>query len=362
MNATLHARRLCIAPMMGLTDRHFRFMVRLLTRHTLLYTEMLVAHQLLRLESEGLLEARLAVRDGEAPLAIQLGGDDPSTLARATALATSLGYDEINLNVGCPSPRVQKARFGACLMQDLDSLCRIVEAMQTATTRPVTVKHRLGVDQLDSYEALCDFIRAVAATGIRVFVVHARKALLGGVSARANRRKPPLRHEWVFRLKNDFPGLTFVLNGGILTLDHVTDLLNHVDGVMVGRAAYRNPWWLAQADARVFGVKSPEITPTILVHKLQQHTETEIRGGTPPGFLRHFMGLFRGEPGSRLWRQGLATWVKTPTTHVDLPRLYQQTILNSQACHETPMEEKDVKWDTNPPSEACDAPESPPRP
>ena len=243
-------RRLAVAPMLDWTDRHFRWFVRRITRHTLLYTEMVTTGALLH---GGDRERFLGFDDDEHPVALQLGGADPHELAICARLGAERGYDEINLNVGCPSDRVQHGRFGACLMAEPALVADCVKAMRDAIDVPVTVKHRIGIDERDSYEALCAFVDTVAAAGCDAFVVHARKAWLSGLSPRENRSVPPLRYDVVHRLKRDFPGLTIVLNGGIESLDAAQAQLAYVDGAMIGRAAYHDPWVLAEADEQIFG-------------------------------------------------------------------------------------------------------------
>ncbi|MGD9164593.1 MAG: tRNA dihydrouridine(20/20a) synthase DusA, partial [Chromatiales bacterium] len=249
-------RRLSIAPMLDWTDRYCRYFLRLISRHTQLYTEMVTTGAILYGE-----RARFLDFDPlEHPVALQLGGSEPDDLARCARLGEQWGYDEINLNVGCPSDRVQSGRFGACLMLTPHTVADGVKAMRDAVDIEVTVKHRIGVDEQDSYEALCNFVGTVAEAGCTIFIVHARKAWLQGLSPKENREIPPLSYATVHRLKRDFPSLTFVINGGIASLAEVEEQLAHVDGVMIGREAYHNPWILAEADRRIFGddVPSPE--------------------------------------------------------------------------------------------------------
>ena len=246
-------RRLSVAPMMDWTDRFCRRFHRVLTRRALLYTEMVPTGAILR----GQRERFLAFDPVEKPLALQLGGADPVALAECAAIAEDWGYDEVNLNVGCPSDRVQNARFGACLMAEPKLVARCVEQMQAATDIPVTVKHRIGIDEQDSYEELKGFVATVAAVGCRSFTVHARKAWLQGLSPKQNREIPPLRYEMVQRLKQDFPELEIVINGGITSLEVAAEQLRQLDGVMLGRAAYQDPWVLAEVDSRIFGEEDP---------------------------------------------------------------------------------------------------------
>ena len=298
--------RFCVAPMMERTDRHFRFLARLLTRRACLYTEMVHARAVLGPAGERL----LAFDPAEHPVALQLGGSDPDLLARATACAVEAGYDEVNLNVGCPSPRVSAGRFGACLMKEPALVAECVAAMrERAAGRPVTVKTRIGVDELDGYEHLARFVEAVAAAGCRVFVVHARKAWLRGLSPEENRTVPPLRHEVVHRLKADFPDLTVVLNGGLRTLaDCRAHLERGLDGVMVGRAAWDEPWMLAGVDAALWGEAAAPRSRAAVVHAyLERHVRPELAAGTRlPRLVKPLLRLFQGEPGAARWRRHLA--------------------------------------------------------
>ncbi|HPE73069.1 MAG TPA: tRNA dihydrouridine(20/20a) synthase DusA [Candidatus Competibacter sp.] len=296
-------RLIAVAPMLDWTDRHYRYFIRLLSRHTLLYTEMVTTGAILRGDRQRL----LAHDPTEHPLALQLGGSDPAELARCARIAADWGYDEINLNVGCPSDRVQSGRFGACLMAEPDLVAACVAAMRAATDLPVTVKTRIGIDERDSYQELADFVRRVAAGGCTVFIVHARKAWLSGLSPKENREIPPLRHEVVHRLKRDFPELTIVLNGGLTTLEQVTEQLRQVDGVMIGRAAYENPYLLAEVDRRFFGSSAPPPNRHQAVRALLPYLEDRLRAGTPLQCMtRPILGLFQGIPGARAWRRVLS--------------------------------------------------------
>lgn len=296
-------RLLCIAPMLDWTDRHCRFFLRLLTRHTLLYTEMVTTGAVLRGDRERL----LAYDPTEHPLALQLGGSEPADLARCARIATDWGYDEVNLNVGCPSDRVRSGRFGACLMAEPDLVAEGVAAMRAAVAIPITVKTRIGIDERDSYEELADFVGRVAAGGCEVFVIHARKAWLNGLSPKENREIPPLRYEVVHRIKQDFPGLTIILNGGLVDLDQMAEQLRRVDGVMIGRAAYENPYLLAEVDRRFFGSSKPPPSRRQMVRALLPYVEAQLRQGTPLHCMtRHLLGLFHGVPGARAWRRTLS--------------------------------------------------------
>ena len=294
---------LAVAPMLDWTDRHCRYFLRQLSRHALLYTEMVTTGAMLHGDRERL----LAHDPAEHPLALQLGGSDPAELARCARIAAEWGYDEVNLNIGCPSDRVQSGRFGACLMAEPDVVAECVAAMRAAVDLPVTVKTRIGIDGRDSYEELVDFVRRVAAGGCAVFIVHARKAWLSGLSPKENREIPPLRYEVVHRLKRDFPALIVVLNGGLITLEQAEEQLRRVDGVMIGRAAYENPYLLAEADGRFFGASAPPPGRHQVVRALLPYLEAQLRAGTPlHRMTRPILGLFRGLPGARAWRRTLS--------------------------------------------------------
>lgn len=312
------ARRLSVAPMMDWTDRHCRAFHRVLTRRTLLYTEMVTAAAILRGDWRHL----LAHAPAERPLALQLGGDDPRDLAACAALAQELGFDEVNLNVGCPSDRVQQGRFGACLMRHPEVVAAGVAAMRAKVAIPVTVKHRLGVDEQEGYEPLAAFVDAVAAAGCRVFVVHARKAWLSGLSPKENREVPPLHHELVYRLRRERPELTVVLNGGVLSLDAALGHLAHVDGVMIGRAAYHEPWLLAAADSRVFGAsRDPVASRRAAVEAFLPYVEERLAAGEPlPRLTRHLLGLWHGEPRARRWKRVLSEGARPPGAGVEVVR------------------------------------------
>ena len=297
-------RRLAVAPMLDHTDRHFRWFIRRITRRTLLYTEMVTTGALLH---GGDRERFLGFDEDEHPVALQLGGSEPQELAACARLGAARGYDEINLNVGCPSDRVQSGRFGACLMAEPALVADCVKAMRDAVDVPVTVKHRIGIDERDSYEALCDFVGTVAAAGCDAFVVHARKAWLSGLSPKENRTVPPLRYDMVHRLKRDFPGLAIVINGGIESLDAGLAQLAHVDGVMIGRAAYHDPWMVAEADRRIFGASPREISRLEVAKAMVPYLAAQAANGVPVSRItRHLLGLFHGVPGARAWRRALS--------------------------------------------------------
>lgn len=305
--AAFPAHRFCVAPMLDRTDRFCRALFRQLSRHTLLYTEMITTGALLH----GDAERHLAFDPIEHPLALQLGGSDPGDLARCARLAERQGYDEVNLNCGCPSDRVQAGRFGACLMKEPGLVADCVAAMVGAVRIPVTVKCRMGVDDQDDYTALAGFVARVSAAGCRRFAVHARKAWLQGLSPKENREIPPLNHGAVFRLKAEFPELDIVLNGGLDELTTVATLLERVDGVMLGRAAYSNPALLSAVDPLLFGAPS---VPWVHLHaKLRAILAAELERGTPlQRMTRHLLGLHQGQPGARAFRRHLSTHATRP--------------------------------------------------
>jgi tRNA-dihydrouridine synthase A len=298
---------LCIAPMMDWTDRHCRYFLRLITRHARLYTEMITAPAL----AHGDVPYHLDFDPAEHPLALQLGGSDPRELAHAAKLGERWGYDEINLNCGCPSERVQTGSFGACLMAEPALVAECVKAMRDAVALPVTVKHRIGLDHGDDYSFVRDFVGTVANAGCEVFVVHARNAVLKGLSPKENREVPPLRYEYVRSLKRDFPGLSIVLNGGLADWDLIEHELAHVDGVMLGRLAYHDPYKLAAADWKLFGDSSPVRSRAEVVRALLPYVETQrVRDVPLRAIVRHVLGLYHGQSGGRRFRQILSDSAK----------------------------------------------------
>lgn len=310
-------RRLSVAPMMDRTDRHDRYFLRLITRRVLLYTEMIPAGAILHGDRRRLLgfDAR------ERPLALQVGGAEPAELAACAAIAAEFGYDEINLNVGCPSERVHAGRFGACLMAEPRLVADAVKAMRDAGPVPVTVKSRVGIDGRDSYADLARFVSTVAAAGCTSFVVHARTAVLGRLSPKQNREIPPLRYPLVYRLKRDFSELQVVLNGGVTDLDAAAAHLERVDGVMIGRAAYQDPYLLAEADRRFFGATDPPPSRHQVVEALLAYVERRLADGVAlTGITRHILGLFNGAPGSRAWRRHLSRHAHRPGAGVEVIR------------------------------------------
>ena len=286
--------------MMDWTDRHCRFFHRLLSRRTRLYTEMVTTGALLH----GDVRRHLEFNAQEHPVALQLGGSEPAELAACAKLGEQWGYDEINLNCGCPSERVQRGSFGACLMAEPQLVADCVKAMRDAVSVPVTVKHRTGIDKAESYDFVRDFVGAVAQAGCSVFIVHARNAWLKGISPKENRELPPLRYETVHRLKRDFPSLTLVLNGGLRSYAQIDEQLTHVDGVMLGREAYHHPWWMSDWDSRYFGDPQPAAGRDAVEQAMVTYMDRIAADGEPwSRAARHIMGLRHGEPGARRWRQ-----------------------------------------------------------
>ena len=297
-------RRLSIAPMLDCTDRHERYFLRLLSKHILLYSEMVTTNALLHTDPEQFLRHQ----EFEYPAVLQLGGSNPADLAKCSKMVEVSGFQEVNLNCGCPSDRVQNGNFGACLMKDKNLVADCFKAMQDAVSIPVSIKCRIGVDEFDSWEFFRDFIGTIADAGCRVFIIHARKAWLKGLSPKENREVPPLNYDTVHRLKAEMPQLNISINGGIKTLDQTLELLQDLDGVMVGREAYENPWFLRDADERIFNDASapkPESRKALLEAYLP-YVEMEAAHGTPTTILvRHLYGLFNGKPGARKYRQYL---------------------------------------------------------
>ena len=295
--------------MMDWTDRHCRFFLRLITPRALLYTEMIPTGAILFGDRERFLRFDPA----EHPLALQLGGADPDQLARCAELGAARGFDEINLNVGCPSDRVQNARFGACLMAEPDLVAACVRAMRAAAPVPVTVKTRIGIDEQDSYDFLRRFVDAVAGAGCRTVILHARKAWLSGLSPKENRELPPLRYEVVHRVKADFPELEIIANGGIRTIEQARAQLAKVDGVMIGREAYQNPYALAEWERALLGTTEPAPSRFEIARRLLPYVERELAAGTPlRAITRHILGLFNGLPGARAWRRHLSEAAHRP--------------------------------------------------
>ncbi|HET9350464.1 MAG TPA: tRNA dihydrouridine(20/20a) synthase DusA [Burkholderiales bacterium] len=286
---TTQDHRISFAPMMDVTDRHCRFFLRQVNSRARLYTEMITTGALLH----GDVPRHLEFNNEEHPVALQLGGSEPAELAHCARLGEQYGYDEINLNIGCPSERVQRGAFGACLMAEPRLVARCVSAIKQEVSIPVTVKHRVGIDKIEDYSFVCDFVGTVALAGCRAFVVHARNAVLKGLSPKENREIPPLRYDYVYRLKRDFPALEIVINGGITSKEQIQEHLAHVDGVMIGRAAYSNPWFLADP-----GKTRAEVVHTMVGYARRQESLRHL--------TRHMLGLYHAHPRARLWRRMLS--------------------------------------------------------
>jgi tRNA-dihydrouridine synthase A len=284
-----HASLISIAPMMDVTDRHCRFFLRQVSSRARLYTEMITTGALIH----GNVERHLGFDSSEHPVALQLGGSEPDELAHCARLGEQYGYDEINLNIGCPSERVQRGAFGACLMAEPELVARCVRAIRSVVSKPVTVKHRIGIDKVEEYTFVRDFVGTVAEAGCTTFIVHARNAVLKGLSPKENREIPPLKYDYVYRLKRDFPQLQIVINGGITSMAQVEQHLKSVDGVMIGRAAYGNPWFLADA-----GKTRAEVVQAMYEYAKRAESLRHV--------TRHMLGLYHGMPRARLWRQMLS--------------------------------------------------------
>ncbi|MFG0451624.1 tRNA dihydrouridine(20/20a) synthase DusA [Shewanella sp. YQ_9] len=306
--------RFSVAPMLDWTDRHYRYFARLMSSQTLLYTEMVTTGAILHGKGD-----YLAYNQEEHPLALQLGGSNVEDLARCAEIAQQRGYDEVNLNVGCPSDRVQNGRFGACLMEEPELVAHCVDAMRQKVDIPVTVKTRIGIDDKDSYEFLCDFITKVSAAGCDTFIVHARKAWLQGLSPKENREIPPLDYPRVYQLKQDFPGLHISINGGIKSFEEMHTHLAQLDGVMVGREAYQNPYLLAEVDQKIFGLDSQVMSRDQVVDAMLPYVEAHLQsGGRLNHISRHMTGLYQGIPGSRSWRRHLSENAHKPGAGIEV--------------------------------------------
>lgn len=294
------ANRLSVAPMLDWTDRHCRYFHRLLSSQTLLYTEMVTTGAIIHGKGDF-----LAYNEAEHPVALQLGGSNPADLATCAKLAAERGYDEVNLNVGCPSDRVQNGRFGACLMAEPDLVSECVAAMREVVDIPVTVKTRIGIDDQDSYEFLTKFVSTVSEKGgVDQFTIHARKAWLSGLSPKENREIPPLDYPRAYQIKKDFPHLNVAVNGGVKALEESLEHLQHLDGVMIGREAYQNPYILAQVDQLIFGLDTPVKKRKQVVEEMYPYIERQLSNGSYLGHIsRHMIGLFQAMPGARQWRR-----------------------------------------------------------
>jgi len=304
ISSCLNSRRFCVAPMLDWTDRHERYFLRLMTRYTYLYTEMITTSALIK----GDRDRHLRFSPQEQPVALQLGGSDPQDLAECAKMAEGYGYDEVNINVGCPSDRVQKGAFGACLMAEPGLIAECVDAMRSVVSIPVTVKNRIGIDDQDEEQSLRHFIDVVSQAGCDTFIVHARKAWLKGLSPKENRDVPPLNYDLVYRVKQEFPELEVIINGGIKTLDSCLEHLQYVDGVMLGREAYHNPYLLMQVDGAIYSNVADEMLSRKQV--LQQYfpyIEDQIKQGSHLKHMsRHLLGLFQGQVGAKAWRRHIS--------------------------------------------------------
>ncbi len=295
--------KISIAPMMAWTDTHYRVLMRLMSKHLVLYTEMLTSPAIIHGDRHYL----LGYDPSEHPVAVQLGGSDPHELAECARIVSDMGYDEINLNVGCPSDRVQSGFFGACLMLKPQVVADCVAAMQAVTKVPVTVKTRIGVDDQDSYQLLQAFIQTMAQAGCKEFTIHARKAWLSGLSPRENREIPPLKYEWVYQLKQDFPHLKFMLNGGVKTVAEIQAQLDKVDGVMIGRAAYEHPYTMATIDQLIFNESRAPLTQQEIITAYSPYMAQQLKQGVRlRTLIRHLLGFFQAQPGARQWRRYLS--------------------------------------------------------
>lgn len=298
----MYSHKISIAPMLDWTDRHYRYMARLISKHQLLFTEMVTTGAIIHGKGD-----YLHYNEQENPVALQLGGSNPTDLATCAKKAQEYGYDEVNINVGCPSDRVQNGRFGACLMAEPTLVANAVDAMRSVVDIPVTVKHRIGIDDLDSYQFMTDFVGEVSEAGCDTFIVHARKAWLSGLSPKQNREVPPLDYERVYQLKKDFSDLTISINGGITSLEQTANHLKHVDGVMIGREAYANPYIMSQADSLFFDDHSDVLTRHQVVEAMMEYIEKHLQqGGKLNHITRHMLTLFMGLPGAKQWRRYLS--------------------------------------------------------
>lgn len=314
--------------MLDWTDKHCRYFHRLLTKHAVLYTEMVTTGAILH----GQAERYLSFNQAEHPLALQLGGSEPNEMTQCATIAADFGYDEVNINVGCPSERVQKGAFGACLMAEPQLIADCVASMHAKISIPVTVKNRIGIDDQDDYEGLHQFISTVAAAGCKTFIIHARKAWLKGLSPKENREIPPLCYELVYQIKREFPELEIIINGGITSLSACQEHMQHVDGVMVGREAYHNPWLLAEVDTVIYGDKpQSDDRYTVLEAMLVYIEQQEVAGVRVSHIGRHILGLFQGLPGARQWRRHLSENMHKPEANLNLFKEATKKVLDGQA-------------------------------
>lgn len=316
-SATLSAinRRFCAAPMMSWSDTHCRNFWRMLSKETVLYTEMVTSGALL----QGDRQRFLRFKPAEHPVALQLGGSNPADLAECARIAEDFGYDEINLNCGCPSDKVQSGKIGACLMAEPALVADCMDAMRQATRLPVTIKHRIGIDEMNDYDDMAAFVKTIADTGCKTFIVHARKAWLKGLNPKENRDIPPLQYERVFQLKAEFPELEIIINGGITSLEQSKVLLEKVDGVMLGREIYSNPWLLSEVDREIYGTGAQKLTRQTVMEQFIAYCEEQLAEGTRLHHLtRHITGLYQGLPGARQFRRTLSEQAHPRTAGIDV--------------------------------------------
>ena len=320
-------RLFCVAPMLDWTDRHCRYFHRLLTKQAVLYTEMITTGAILH----GQAQRYLSFNREEHPLALQLGGSEPYELAECAAIAADFGYDEVNINVGCPSERVQKGAFGACLMAEPLLIADCVATMQAKVAIPITVKNRIGIDDQDDYDGLYNFISTVAAAGCKTFIIHARKAWLKGLSPKENRELPPLRYELVYQMKQAFPDLEIIINGGITSLSACQTHLKQVDGVMVGREAYHNPWLLAEVDQTIYGSTPTAVDRYAVLEDFLIYAEQQEAQGVRISYMgRPILGLFQGLPGARQWRRYLSEQMHKPNADTQIFKQAAKKVLDGQ--------------------------------
>ena len=297
------SHKFCIAPMLHCTDRHFRYLARLLSKKCFLYTEMITTGALIY----GDRDRWLTLHDGENPVALQLGGSNPNEMAKCAEFAEEYKFNEVNINVGCPSDRVQAGKFGACLMLEPEIVSNCIKSMKQASSVEVTVKSRIGVDNQDNYEFLQQFVEKIALAGCETIIVHARKAHLSGLSPRQNRTIPPLHYEYVYRLKQDFPELKLILNGGLKDKAEISTHIKELDGVMVGREAYDNPYFLADIDKIIFNMPASSLSRFEILDEYKNYMQQELNEGVPLKILaQHIFGMFNGLPGARAWRRYLS--------------------------------------------------------
>lgn len=333
---TENSRVISVAPMLDWTDKHCRYFLRQISQHSLLYTEMVTTGAIIFGKGD-----YLAFNQEEHPVALQLGGSDPADMAKCAALAQSRGYDEVNINVGCPSDRVQNGRFGACLMAEPETVAACVSAMQAEVDIPVTVKSRIGIDEMDEYEDLTRFIDVVASSGCDTFIVHARKAWLKGLSPKENRDIPPLIYERVYHLKEQFPECHISLNGGVKTLDDAALHLKYIDGVMIGREVYSNPYILAEVDGRFCQDNHAIPSRVEIVRQMMAYAQEQMEQGARVWHIaRHMLGLFQGQPGARIWRRYLSQHGTQKGAGVELLNDALDVLLKAQQNAENFVKEK----------------------